>query len=88
MKEFVATVTQRGQVTVPAAIRRLLGTKTGDKLAFQVEDGQVRIEKASMTLREAFASVKPAAPPEEFKRIEREAKEEHVARQLEKLRDR
>src|SRR5450759_1814909 len=50
MKEFLTTVTQRGQVTIPAEVRRLLGAKTGDKVAFQVEEGQVRLAPASMTL--------------------------------------
>ena len=86
MKEIITTATQRGQVTIPAEVRRLLGIKTGDKVAFQIEDGQVRLAPASMTLESAYGSVKPAGRPEDFKRIEREAKAEHAERQLRKLR--
>lgn len=38
MKELLATITGRGQVTLPAAVRRHLGTRTGDKLAFVIDD--------------------------------------------------
>jgi antitoxin PrlF len=86
MKEILSAVTQRGQVTVPAEVRRLLGINTGDKVAFQIEDGQVRLAPATMTLETAYGSVKPVGRPEDFKRIEREAKEEHAARQVRKLR--
>ena len=34
MKELLTTVTKRGQVTVPAEVRRLLGIKPYDKVAF------------------------------------------------------
>lgn len=85
MKEFLTTVTQRAQVTIPAEVRRLLGAKTGDKVAFQVEEGQVRLAPASMTLESAYRSVKPVGRPEDFKRVEREAKQEHVSREVRKL---
>jgi len=85
MKEILSTVTQRGQVTIPAEVRRLLGAKTGDQVAFQIEDGRVHLAPASMTLESAFRSVTPIGSPEDFKRIEAEAKEEHVARQVGKL---
>jgi antitoxin PrlF len=88
MKEILATITQRGQVTVPAEVRRLLGTKTGDKLAFQIEGTEVRLAPAAMTLESAFGSVKPRTEPEDFARVEEIAKEEHVARALAKMHDR
>lgn len=34
MKELVTTLTQRGQVTVPAEVRGLLGVKPRDRQAF------------------------------------------------------
>ena len=42
MKELAATVTSKGQVTVPAEIRRYLGLRCGDKLSFVVtDDGEI-----------------------------------------------
>ncbi len=40
-----ATVTSKGQVTVPSALRQALNVETGDRLRFvQAEDGTVRLE--------------------------------------------
>jgi AbrB family looped-hinge helix DNA binding protein len=39
----IATVTSKGQVTIPVEIRRLLGAKTGDKLAFEPTPDGVKI---------------------------------------------
>lgn len=38
MKEIIATITSKGQVTVPAEIRRRLGLKQGDRVAFVLTD--------------------------------------------------
>lgn len=46
MKEIRASVTSRGQVTIPAAVRRHLGVTTPDSVAFVVgEDGTVVLKK-------------------------------------------
>ncbi|MFU8889980.1 MAG: AbrB/MazE/SpoVT family DNA-binding domain-containing protein, partial [Trueperaceae bacterium] len=34
-----ATMTSKGQVTVPVEVRRRLGLRQGDRVAFDVEDG-------------------------------------------------
>jgi len=34
----IATVTSKGQVTLPVSVRRRLGIEAGDQLAFTVED--------------------------------------------------
>jgi len=40
-----ATVTSKGQITVPNALRRALGVKQGDRLRFvQAPDGSIRLE--------------------------------------------
>ncbi len=45
MKEIVATITSKGQVTVPVEIRRYLGLKTKDRISFVIEPGGfVRLE--------------------------------------------
>lgn len=41
-----ATVTSKGQVTIPAALRDRLGLKTGDRLRFyEGPDGDIRVER-------------------------------------------
>jgi len=38
-----ATVTGKGQVTLPRRIRERLGIETGDKLLFDIEEGELRV---------------------------------------------
>jgi antitoxin PrlF len=85
MKEIVATVTERGQVTVPAEVRRLLGTGPHDKLVFVIDGEQVSLKRPAFTLETAFASVKPLGNEGDFKRIIREAKEERAERAVREL---
>lgn len=45
MKEILMTVTSKGQVTIPAEVRRLLGVQKRRKVAFVIEDrGEVRLQ--------------------------------------------
>jgi len=39
----VATLTAKGQVTVPKAVRDALGLRQGDRLSWELEDGSVRV---------------------------------------------
>jgi antitoxin PrlF len=45
MKEIVSTITSKGQVTIPAEVRRHLGVHQGDKLSFVIDDnGAIEIK--------------------------------------------
>lgn len=59
MRELVTTMTQRGQITVPAEVRRLLGLKPRDKVAFAIDDGVVRLVPVAFTVASAYGSIKP-----------------------------
>ena len=75
MREFTATTTTRNQVTIPAEVRRALGLKPRDKVAFTIEDdGEVRLA-AVFSLESAYGSVKPSSTPEDFDRISQNAKD-------------
>lgn len=39
MKEVVATMTSKGQVTVPAEVRRRMGLQAGDRVIFVLGEG-------------------------------------------------
>jgi AbrB family looped-hinge helix DNA binding protein len=80
MKEIVTSLTQRGQVTVPAEVRRLLGLKSRDKVAFAIDNDQVRLVPVTFTVESAYGSVKPRNRPEDFKALSRAAREERVRR--------
>lgn len=69
MKESLATITTKGQVTIPAEVRKALGLRPRDKVAFVFDQGQVKIEPSSSTLRHGFGAVEPRKKPEDFKRL-------------------
>ncbi len=86
MKEFTASVTERGQVTIPAVVRKALGLKHRDKVVFAIEDGTVVLKKPRFTIETAYASIKPLGSPEDWEAHIREAKEERAERLAEKMR--
>lgn len=85
MREYVTTVTQRGQVTIPAEVRRLLNAKPRSKVAFRVENGTVRLMLVEFTVEQVLGSVKPMRQPEDLEELSRIAKEEKVQRSLREL---
>ena len=57
--EITVRMTQRSQVTIPAAVRRLLGLQARDPVTFRIENGEVRLSPAAFTLETAYGSVPP-----------------------------
>ena len=85
MKRHYVSITQRGQVTLPAAIRRRLRLKPRDQVIFEEgDDGDIRVLRPEMTLEETFGSIKPRRPIRDWKAAEREAKEEKLERDRKK----
>ncbi|MBI2887836.1 MAG: AbrB/MazE/SpoVT family DNA-binding domain-containing protein [Chloroflexi bacterium] len=58
MKEYLSTVTVKGQVTIPIAVRRLLGIDPHAKVAFVVEDGTVRLTCAGSVVQRTAGALK------------------------------
>lgn len=55
-----ATLTSKGQLTLPKAIRDLLGVGPGDRVVFWLEDtGRVIVEPQTVDLRSLRGSLKP-----------------------------
>jgi antitoxin PrlF len=77
---FTSNLTYKGQVTIPVEIRRRLGLKRGDKVAF-VQQGDTVTLKAALSVTERTAGMLaqyrkvPAPTPRE----EREAFAQYVA---------
>lgn len=44
----IATLTSKGQITLPKAVRQLLGVEAGGKVAFEVRDGEVIVTSAAL----------------------------------------
>ena len=86
MKELLTIMTKRGQITVPAEVRRLLGLKPRDKVTFTIDGTEVRLKPARFTLETAYQSVPPLRQPlsdEEISSIAKEDKAERIFRELE-----
>lgn len=85
-KELITTITQRGQVTVPAEVRRMLGLRPRDKVAFAIEGGEVRLLPARYTLATAYRSVPPLKRRLGEKDMVRIAKEERARKRTSRKR--
>lgn len=87
--EHIATVTGKGQITIPREIRRRLGVGISDKVAFVVsDDGKIEFRPARFTVASVRGSV-PALPgttTQDFDEQIREAMEDaadEIVRELE-----
>ena len=89
MRQFVSNVTSKGQVTIPAAVRRHLGVATPDKITFVVEDdGHVVLQHTKFTLRElrGIVSAIPGRTTTDFDDQIEEAMDDEAARVVDKMR--
>jgi len=60
MKEYVRSISPKGQITIPLEVRKLLGVKPKDKVAFRVEEGEVvKITSLGSQLEARFMAVPP-----------------------------
>jgi antitoxin PrlF len=76
--EQLTVVTRKGQVTIPAEIRKALGIKEGDKVAFVVEDNQVKLTRKGSIVEQTAGALKSDIP-QLRPREEREATEQAIA---------
>ncbi len=84
-KEMLSSVSPKGQITIPVAIRRLLGVKPKDTVAFAIKDGQVTISPARFSLESAFGSLEPPRGVEDVDQLIQEAKDDKAAHTVERL---
>jgi AbrB family looped-hinge helix DNA binding protein len=87
MRKYVSTITQRGQVTLPAEVRRWLGVKPSDQVEFTINDDQVTVKPVTYTLKDVYGAVKPLSQPMDFDTAIRDAKEERAERAMRRLRE-
>ncbi len=57
-----ATITSKGQITVPREVRRVLGLRTGDKLLFESDGKGVRVRP--IRNRSAFSKYRGIGNPD------------------------
>ena len=78
MKERLSVVTRKGQITIPADIRRALNIKEGDKVAFTMEEGEVKLSRTGSVVAATAGALKSDMPPLSAEE-ERRAAEEAIA---------
>ena len=55
-----ATITSKGQITIPKEVRKALSLETGDRVAFLVrEDGVAEMHPETVELMSLFGAIKP-----------------------------
>ena len=84
MREITASVTERGQVTIPVEVRKALGIEAKGKVSFIIEDGSVVLRRPKYTIATAAGSIKPIN--RDIDEMIREAKEDRADRLIEKMR--
>jgi antitoxin PrlF len=81
MNQFETTMTQKGQVTIPAAIRARLGLRPKDRVRFDVDGDEVKLRPASSNLLAGLGAVAPHRCPEDWSAVE-DAVEELMATEV------
>ncbi len=69
-----STVTAKGQVTIPAAIRERLGIRPGDQVRFSCQDDNIIIRPVVQDIEAAFGLVNAerSASPDDLKQAIRQ----------------
>lgn len=81
MLDTTATVTAKGQVTIPAEIRRALGIRPHDRVRLELSDGRLTLRREPDGI-ERFKGIVPASGLSMSAEELREAFEEGVAKDV------
>jgi AbrB family looped-hinge helix DNA binding protein len=85
--EIWASVTERGQVTIPAEVRKKLGLSKRGKVIFRVEDGLVVLKKPRFSsIAEIVADAPKLSKPMEWREMLEIAHEEVAMQVAESMR--
>jgi AbrB family looped-hinge helix DNA binding protein len=87
MIQNITTLTSKGQVTIPKAIRDELGLRPFDKIRFIIEDGEVKLKKAYLSLEEIAGSLPAPHVTMSIDEAIAIAKEEHALEVFNKMRE-
>lgn len=78
MNERVMALTRKGQITLPAEMRKTLGLQEGDKVALALDNGQIRLRRAGSVVARTAGILKPNELPPTAEEL-REAGERAMA---------
>ncbi len=77
MKEHITVLTRKGQITVPAGMRRALGLKQGDKIAVRMDGSDIWLALARSAVERTAGAVhtnQPPLPAKELREVSEEAR--------------
>jgi AbrB family looped-hinge helix DNA binding protein len=86
-RQIMASVTERGQVTIPAEVRKMLGLKARDKVNFVIEGERITLKRPKYTLETAYGSVPPLPDGMDIEDAIREAKEAKADETIRRMRE-
>ena len=78
MKEFVSSVSPKGQITLPVEIRRQLGVKPKDKVLIMLDGDEVRVTAANAEYAAGFQAVPALGRRRTLEEMTELAQEEHA----------
>lgn len=84
-KEYMGTLTSKGQVTIPAEVRQRLGIQPRGRVIFRIVDDRVELLPPPLNLADTFGAVKPRRQPEDFQELHDVAVEEHAQHVIEEM---
>ena len=87
MVQNITSLTSKGQVTIPKAIRDELGLRPFDKIRFDIENGEVKLKKAYPSLEEIAGSLPVPHGTMDIDKAIALAWEEHALDIVRKMRD-
>ena len=87
MVQNITSLTSKGQVTIPKAIRDELGLRPFDKIRFDIENGEVKLKKAYPSLEEIAGSLPVPHVTMDIDKAIALAWEEHALDNVRKMRD-
>ena len=76
-----SVISRKGQVTIPAKVRKALGLKPGDRILYKVVDDKAELIPVKGTILDAAGTVRPKKRPENFAKI-RETVKKRVSKQI------
>jgi len=90
LREYLATVTSKGQLTLPAAVRRQLGIESGGRVTIVIEDENGarlrRVEHDVDSVRGLIATP-PGLESQDFDDLIEEAMTDHAERVVHRMRE-
>jgi antitoxin PrlF len=82
MQERFTTITRKGQITIPADIRKALGLKVGDRVALVADHREARLTRTGSVVQRTAGALKssrgPLSPQQEQEEFEQGVAEEVI----------